>query len=435
MQKKLLHLGLVILPFLGFGQVIFSENFNGTTIPSTWTVQQTNANETWGITTMSSGPNVASVNYDDALGQQNEWLISPSVNLGNANFYYFKFKVGISEYWAVTPNNNYDAFVKISTDNGVTWTQLWAETNLSPILPNFALNSVSLDISAYKNNSNVKFAFQYVGSDGAALYIDDVSVEGSATQQLNYCGPLSFADSFFGEPGDEPITLVNFAGINNVTSNETYVENSHEFFLDQVATVNQGQSYNITLKGNTGGDYENSFAVFIDWNQNGILNDAGEVYVVTQTIENSDGTDAVQAVHSIAVPSTALTGNTRMRVKKIYGTIDDDPSLTDPCAGGDYGQAEDYTVNVVASPLAVSEITKKDSSFKTYPNPVTDILNIDSESKVKSISVFDRSGRNVLSSEINQNKFNVNFSKLSAGTYVVTAQTENGSQSVKVIKK
>lgn len=433
MRKKLLQTLLFTLPFFSFGQVVLSEDFNGTAIPATWTVQQTNANETWTISTISGGASVASVDYDADLGQQNEWLISPSMNLGNANYYYLKFKTGLSYYWAVSPNNNYDAFVKISTDNGTTWTQLWTETSLGTFT-NFALNSVTLDISAYKNNPNVKVAFQYVGSDGASLYVDDFSVEGSSSVQLNYCGPLTFED-LFGDPGDEPITLVNFAGINNTTDATAYEGNSHEFFLSQTATVTQGQSYDITLKGNTGGNYENSFAVFIDWNQNGTLNDPGEVYQVTQTITNSSGTDALQAVQAIAVPATATVGNTRMRVKKIYGTIADNPDLTDPCAGSDYGQAEDYTVNVMASPLAVNETREKDSVFKVYPNPVTDILNIDSQVKVKSVNIFDAGGRKVYTSEVNNTRFDINLSKLSAGTYMVTAQTENGMQSVKVIKK
>ncbi|MFC5872557.1 Por secretion system C-terminal sorting domain-containing protein [Chryseobacterium arachidis] len=433
MRKKLLQTVLIALPFFGFGQVIISEDFNGTAIPSTWTVQQLNANETWGIYTNTSG-SVASVDYDESLGQQNEWLISPSFALGNANYYYLKFKAGLSYYWAVDPNDNYDVFAKISTDNGATWTQIWSETNLGTF-SNYVMNSVMIDLNSYKNNPNVKIAFQYVGSDGAAFYIDDFSVEASTTVQLNYCGPLAFVDSFFGADGDEPITLVNFAGINNTSDSDLNVGNSHEFFLSQSANVTPGQSYDITLKGNTGGNYENSFAVFIDWNQNGILNDPGEVYPVTQTITASTGEDAIQAVHSIAVPATALTGSTRMRVKKIYGTLDDNPDLIDPCAGSDYGQAEDYNVTVALSPLAVNETDKKDASFKVYPNPTSDILNFDSKTKVKSVYVVDLSGRNVISSEVNQNKFNIDLSKLPAGTYIVTAQTESGLQSTKVIKK
>lgn len=433
MRKKLLYLGVMALPVWGFSQVILSENFDAPTLPSTWTIQQTNASTTWTASTTNTGASVASVDYDPDLGQQDEWLITPTINLANATYYYLNFKLGFSPYWAITPNNNYDIFVKISTDNGATWTQLWTETDLPSALPNFGLNNISLNLSNYKNTPNIKIAFQYVGSDGAALYLDDVSLEGSATQQLNYCGPLAFADDFFGFPGDEPITLVNFAGINNVTDSEGYTGNSHEYFLSQTATVTQGQSYDITLEGNTGGDYEDSFAVFIDWNHNGILNDPGEVYPVTQTITNSDGTDAIQAVHTIAVPAGALAGNTRMRVKKIAGTTDD-PDLINPCIGASYGQAEDYTVNVLAS-LAVSEVNKKETSFKAYPNPVTDILNIDSKVKVKSISVVDATGRTVMSSEINKDKFNINLSTLSSGIYMITAQTENGLQSIKVIKK
>ncbi|MFC3157789.1 hypothetical protein ACFOEQ_04210 [Chryseobacterium arachidis] len=50
------------------------------------------------------------------------------------------------------------------------------------------------------------------------------------------------------------------------------------------------------------------------------MNDPGEVYPVTQTITASTGEDAIQAVHSIAVPATALTGSTRMRVKDLWNS-------------------------------------------------------------------------------------------------------------------
>ncbi|RTZ46854.1 T9SS type A sorting domain-containing protein [Chryseobacterium arthrosphaerae] len=130
-----------------------------------------------------------------------------------------------------------------------------------------------------------------------------------------------------------------------------------------------------------------------------------------------------------------MTGEYQNEGKKLYGTIDDDPSLTAPCIGGAYGQAEDYTVNVLTSSLATHEVTKKNASFRVYPNPVTQILNIDSQEKIQSVSVFDATGRNVLSSEVNQAKYNVDLSKLTSGTYIVTIKTESGSQSAKVIKK
>lgn len=255
-----------------------------------------------------------------------------------------------------------------------------------------------------------------------------------------YCGPLHFGyidpdDPFWNEDGDEPITLVNFAGINNTSSEDEYMGTSHEMFLTQTANVIQGNTYTITIKGNTAGNYTNVFVVFIDWNQNGVLNDTGEVYELTQTLINSTGIDSQQVTHSIVVPATATIGNTRMRVKKLFDGDDYITDLTNPCIGGDFGQAEDYSVNVTASGLSVNNATKKNSAFKIYPNPVSDILNIDSASKIRSVKIYDLSGKNVLTEVLNTNKPAINVSSLTSGTYVVTVESETGLQSAKIIKK
>ena len=95
-----------------------------------------------------------------------------------------------------------------------------------------------------------------------------------------YCGPLAFTTTV------EPITLVNFAGINNTSAAATAGATAHEDFTSISGNVVAGSSYTITLKGNTNGSYTNRFVVFIDWNQNGVLDNAGEVYQITQTILN-----------------------------------------------------------------------------------------------------------------------------------------------------
>ena len=154
-----------------------------------------------------------------------------------------------------------------------------------------------------------------------------------------YCGPLAF------QFATEPITLVNFAGINNPSSNVVAGATPHEDFTQISGSVNAGQTYTITLKGNTDGNFTNRFVVFVDWNQDNDFADAGETYPITQTILNSTGLDAIQATQDLVVPVTALAGNTRMRIKKIFGTT----AFTDPCLGTGYGQVEDYTLTVTAS--------------------------------------------------------------------------------------
>lgn len=444
MKKQLLNVLFLALPVFGFSQ-IFEENFDGSGQGITaWTVLDvdglTPANAVnfitngWnridrqGANGSFGGPSgnyaAMSTSWYSPAGTSNDWLISPTIPVSGAS---------PTLYWDAKAQDGIypDGYKVMLAPNGGNTVADFTVELYSTTGENSTWTSRAVSLTPYIGQ-NIRFAFVNNSNDKFMLMVDNIKVDYTyVAPPISYCGPLSFQDSLFGDDGDEPITLVNFAGINNASDDEEYVGNSHEYFLSQIGTVTQGQSYNITLKGNTVGNFTNYFAVFIDWNQNGILSDPGEVYEVTQTIIGSTGLDAMQAVHSIAVPATALPGNTRMRVKKVF----DDTDLLNPCLGDDYGQAEDYTVNVLDAQLAVNEALKKNSSLKIYPNPVSDILNINSDSKIKSVKIYDLSGKNVLTEIVDTNKSAINVSSLTSGTYVVTAESETGLQSAKIIKK
>src|SRR5690606_8464453 len=145
------------------------------------------------------------------------------------------------------------------------------------------------------------------------------------------------------EFGTEPISRVVFSDIDNSSSAGT-TSSGHADLSDMVANVTAGEVYQISVEGNTGGAWEDFISVFIDWNQNGTLDDAGEVYEIG-SIFNSTGEDGVQVLYDIPVPSDALEGETMMRVFKTYDVPND--SNVDPCAmDQNYGQVEDYTITV-----------------------------------------------------------------------------------------
>ncbi|MGB6084109.1 GEVED domain-containing protein [Moheibacter sp.] len=222
----------------------------------------------------------------------------------------------------------------------------------------------------------------------------------------------------------EPITYVEFAGIENNSSAELGTTPFNEYFLDIEGTVNQGGSYPIALEGNTGGNYINYFTVFIDWNQDGDFNDANETYPIG-SISNSTGADGQQATGTIEVPADATIGQTRMRVVKNY-----DVSPTNPCGEYQYGQTEDYTLNI--GELGIGDINT--SSFSYYPNPVTDILNISSDKAVRAINVYNMAGQLVSSLKTSSNQ--INLSALPGGVYVIKAELEGGVAKIfKVVKK
>src|SRR5690606_5166194 len=132
----------------------------------------------------------------------------------------------------------------------------------------------------------------------------------------------------------------NYWGVEEITSvvfgDDTIITNTNDTdilvnFTSTVADVEHGETYTITVEGYTGGDYDNEYVAFIDWNQNGILDDAGEVYYIG-LIYDSTGYDNKTAFTDINVPSTAITGETRIRITKTYTDEFYEVSLNiDPC--------------------------------------------------------------------------------------------------------
>lgn len=142
----------------------------------------------------------------------------------------------------------------------------------------------------------------------------------------------------------EPITRVVFADIDNSSSVSTSAPN-HEDFTSIVGNVNTGESYLMEVEGFTDGNYTNYITAWIDWNQDGVFDEASERYNIG-TIVNSTGTDGKKASETISVPAGALEGNTRMRVMKKLASYPNDACTS----GSSFGQTEDYTIHVTTEP-------------------------------------------------------------------------------------
>lgn len=128
----------------------------------------------------------------------------------------------------------------------------------------------------------------------------------------------------------ENIANVTYAGIDNTTTSH----NGYNDFTAQTANVTPGGTNQLSVTINAdGNDY---VYAFIDWNQNGVLDDAGEVYTLA-TATSSNGPHTL----SVTVPGSAVSGDTRMRVMVRWNG-----STPDPCASFSFGEVEDYTVNV-----------------------------------------------------------------------------------------
>lgn len=140
-----------------------------------------------------------------------------------------------------------------------------------------------------------------------------------------------YCESEFTDVSFEHITQVTYAGINNPSAGDA---GGPVDYTAQVAQVELGGTD--TLSVTIFADGSEYVYAFIDWNHNGILNDAGEVYTLAA------GVDQPGPFHlAITVPADAQVGTTRMRVMLAYAG-----TTPDPCTSATFGEAEDYGVEI-----------------------------------------------------------------------------------------
>lgn len=145
---------------------------------------------------------------------------------------------------------------------------------------------------------------------------------------------------------DERITNVTFSNVNNSSPDAAPVAPAYSDYTGQVANVTAGQSYPISVGVSSaiGQSYNSDQAlVWIDYNQDGDFDDAGEEVFVSAIINTTAYTG------SVAIPLTATTGITRMRVR-LHDTHDGSQYINvfndTPCGDASYGEVEDYSVNI-----------------------------------------------------------------------------------------
>lgn len=131
----------------------------------------------------------------------------------------------------------------------------------------------------------------------------------------------------------EWISNVKVGTINNTSS----ANGGYGNFTSLSTNLTKGSAYTISMTpAFSGSQYTEYFKVYIDYNNDSDFTDAGELVYTSAGV-----TSATSA--SITIPTTAITGSTRMRV------IMKDGAISSPCEVFTYGEVEDYTLNLQAA--------------------------------------------------------------------------------------
>ena len=147
---------------------------------------------------------------------------------------------------------------------------------------------------------------------------------GGGTSTPAYCAAAGSNTQF------EWISNVKFNTINNSSTGGGGYSN----FTSISTLVNKGTAYTLTLTPSFASTtYPEYFRVYVDYNGDLDFADVGELVYTSPATST-----AVTA--SITIPTTAITGNVRMRIMMKDGAI------TGPCESFTYGEVEDYTLTI-----------------------------------------------------------------------------------------
>ena len=186
--------------------------------------------------------------------------------------------------------------------------------------------------------------------------------------------------------------------------------------------------------GFAGTAYTEYVKVYIDYNQNGVFTDAGELVV------NAAGsTSTAIRTGSFTVPTSAKGGATRLRV------VLSDNSATTSCGTYSYGETEDYTVNITGGTARTSGATARLANpngsaeqYTLYPNPAANVLSIarplsaDAE-QAFSVRVHDLRGAEVRGLSFTDGQLDV--SMLRAGVYLLSVTDAAGTTHQRFVKE
>ncbi len=231
-------------------------------------------------------------------------------------------------------------------------------------------------------------------------------------------GGVNYCTSQGNNATYEWISNVTLGSFSNNSGSAGYSD-----FTGLTANVNAGSSYNFSVTpAFSGQTYQEYFRVWIDFNQDGDFADAGEqVFAAGPTSTTASGT--------IAIPATASTGNTRMRVSMKWNAA---PTA---CETFSYGEVEDYTVNISGGaangngaqtsfyPDEQGHLPKGQVSIS--PNPTSDFIQIRVETPQPVIGIWisDTEGR--MKRQVAQDQLDrFSVSDLPKGLYFLFVKTE-----------
>jgi len=234
-------------------------------------------------------------------------------------------------------------------------------------------------------------------------------------------GPEIYTWYCISEPSSNDvngITNVQLGTTDYTVEDVTYADFTAENPIDFA----QGETANVQITFETGYTYFTN--IWIDFNDNLIFDENELVYQGESLNDNPTVLDA-----SFEMPADAPLGNHYMRI----GTADNGQETPNPCYNGSYGVTLDFIINVVEGSQAIHTLNQY--QFNLYPNPIQNNLNLSANSNIKSISIYNMTGQEVLHSAPAKTQLIIDTQNLNKGSYILKVNINDTFGYYRFIKK
>lgn len=136
--------------------------------------------------------------------------------------------------------------------------------------------------------------------------------------------------------------ITNISNLNSACCNTSATNgNNYFYYSTQTHSATLGSTVNFSYVNNP--LWSEGYKIWVDWNQNGSFTDVGELVYNPSATNTASSTGA----GSFVIPSNALTGVTRLRIRCVFASTN-----FDPCNNQSHGETEDYNLEVL--PLTCS---------------------------------------------------------------------------------
>ncbi|MCK8524124.1 endonuclease [Aquimarina sp. D1M17] len=264
------------------------------------------------------------------------------------------------------------------------------------------------------------YSFEVTANDAANNTSSAATITATTlSNTISYCATKGNNTNY------EFIDYVEIGGISNATA----ANGGYGDFTSQTGTLSYGSNTVILSIGFVSANYTENWAVWIDFNKNGTFESAEQV--VTGATSNPGNLS-----YSFTVPSSALSGNTRMRVSMKWN------GAPTSCETFGYGEVEDYTVNIGGSASRAlngiqkvkidGELGVEDKVFSAQiaPNPAKEYLSIRlGDNRKATYTITDIRGRLIKKGSVTNNR--IELEGLQGGLYMF--RISDGSR--EIVKK